>query len=1217
MAFQLKSFQQIMRDMIAVFLANSPVNDINKGSTISTFLEASATEDFNQYFQMLKIISDFSLDNTTGTDLDNRALEFGLNGRTQPQKAFTPVTIIDTAFTKISTKLFASLAGPTSGSDTIFVDDASAFLGSGTIILGRDTANVETVSYTSIILGTNFDTINLSSDLFNDHGTAETVILSQGGNRVIGAGTIVKVPATDFSEDILFSTNFETIIRDGEDTVVGVDVSAIVTGTEANVPVGSIKEFDSLPFSTATVTNPESINNGIDLETDQELRDRIKSTIQSLSRGTSTSIINGVIGIVDPEDNKRVVSANLIDSTDVTDIAKLIIDDSTGFEPSFSGKGFETVVEDATGGEEFLQLDRFPIVKATAITINSEPFDILNNQTLIYRINNVEETVTFTDSDFRISGSGQAQEVVTAINNKATLIEARTTEDRTKIEIKAIVDVNEGIDIIGGTANATSILNFPVGLVETLKLYKFDGSVLQVLEKDGLTAVLESGSIQSYDFSIAPSSLDVQIDGEILSIGVAGAGSGVNTLVDTVLSTRYPSDNDLVDRYITFISGTNVGTTHQIDTYTEATDTITFTSGLTVSTNDIYQIDDVERIFFSNQASEDFLNPAVATAQEVIDVINLRLKGVAGLTDSLNRVKLTSKTKNSSSSKIKVIGGTTNAILNFSTTEVVGKNRDYTFNRFNGQINLNDLLVVNESITSGTRISRGFLVSGFAQPFSLLNGDTIDIKIDRQSVAQTITFLTADFGDITSATAVEVVAVINRDLVGGTAEVTSNNKINIRTNTFDSNVGAIEITAITGNATNFGFAEDVIRASIPSHFASVISGNIEPYNFVEDDRLVIVLDNDTLGKTFDIIMDLDGDVNTVTGTPDISFTANITSLGQSFTNKFTLDDELNDMKIIWITATNGANVGIERTVADYNSTTGIITLNSILPADITVADTFIILPITVDNVITYLNNTSTSSFSLSGISEASNEGTLVQISTLTDGGEGFANITGGIANSLSSDLTLNGSGSDIFVENALWQIGMDVTVDDDDSAPVNTTITAVTPDNPITGTFKLTMADPMGAFTIDQNATVVRRNVLGFNIAPIQGVDPYKFFTGLLRRVQVTVDGLESDQAFPGLRAAGVQIEVKAPTVQQVRFEINIELNEGVTISVVIDDVKNAVSSYVNSLKVGENVVLTEIIQRIQNISGIRDLTIVTPAQNTPIADSEIARVSENEIIIG
>lgn len=536
MAFALKSFQQIMTDMIATFLANSPLNDLNKGSIISTFLEAAASEDFNQYFQMLSIIANFSLDNTTGSDLDNRAKEFGLSGRIQPSKAFGKVTISDTAFTKIVTKLYAGLAGPVAGQQTIYVDSALSFPASGTIIIGRSTNNAETISYSSIILGTNYDQIVLSSNLARDHGTDETVILSQGGNRVVSAGTIVKVPASDLSTDILFSINYETVLQDGEDSVSNVDVTAVNEGTSSNVPAGAINTFDTKPFPTAIVYNSESYDNGIDLETDQQLRNRIKDTIQSLSKGTTKSIITGVIGIVDPEDNKRVVSANLIDTISSTDIARLIIDDGTGFEPSFSGRGFEQVIDNATGGEEFAQLDIFPLVKSLAITINSEPFSILNNMTLIYQVNNIEETITFFSSDFRITGSATAQEVVTAINNRGTLVEARTTSAGKKVELRAKVNVNEGLTILGGTANTTNILNFPVGIFDTLKLYKFDKSTLSILDKDGSTAVLESNNNQPFDFSALPTYLDIQMDGETLSSGTVLSG-GVNTFVDTDLAS--------------------------------------------------------------------------------------------------------------------------------------------------------------------------------------------------------------------------------------------------------------------------------------------------------------------------------------------------------------------------------------------------------------------------------------------------------------------------------------------------------------------------------------------------------------------------------------------------------------------------------------------------------------------------------------------------------
>lgn len=1215
MAFQLKSFPQIMRDMIAVFLANTPINDINRGSVISTFLEAAATEDFNQYFQMLAIISNFYLDNITGEDLDKRAIEYGLDGRIQPSKAFSKVTISDSAFTKISTKLYAGLAGPVSGQSQIYVDSASLFTSTGDIIIGRGTINVERRTYSSVVIGLNYSTINLSSPLQFDHGTDETVILAQGGDRVIGAGTIVKVPASDFNPDIKFTTNYETTILDGEDKYENIDITAVTAGTDSNVPANSVQSFDTKPFPTAVVANPRSITNGIDLESDAALRDRIKSTIQSLSKGTTRAIINGVVGIVDPDDNKRVVSANLIDATNPTDIAKLVIDDGTGFEPSFEGRGFETVVEDATGGEEFIQLDLFPIVKATATTIQEEPFAIQNNMTLIFKVGIIEETITFISSDFRINESGTAQEVVTAINNRSTLVEARTTGAGKKIELKAKVNENEILTIVGGTANAVNILNFPVGIYETLKLYKFDGSKLTILEKDGSTAVLEATNIAPFNFSSSPKTLDVQLDGEIMHTGSAEAGSGLNTIVDSILSTRFLANSDLATKYVTFLSGANIGLSAPISAFNVGTNTITLTGGLTVSTSDAYQIDDVERIFFSNATGEDFINPATASSAEVIAVINKKLKGMASIVPSTSKIRIVSNIENSKDSKIKIHGGTANALLGFSTAEVSGTNKDYTLNRFNGQIQLNSPLLINEQITAGTRLSRGFAISNFPQPYSLTNGDTLSIAVDGGS-SQVITFLTADFSDITSASAAEVAAVINRDLVGGTASVTADNKIMIRTNTFIETIGSIEITGATGNAVNMGFSIGVPASSIKPHFAAILSGNTEPFNFSEEDHLVVVLDDDLVNKTFDIKMSLLSEV-IATSTPTLSFTAKISALGQNYINKWLLDNEITDMRLIWKTAANIANVGLERNVLTYNATTGVITLDAAMPVAITAADTFILIPVTVKNVVDYLKNTSTSTLSLFADVEAADEGTKVQIATKTDGGAGYVNVTGGSGNGLESTFYQNPVGNFVYVENALWAIGMDVSVDDDDSSPLITTVVGVTPNDPVAGVYKIELAGSPTPYTIAQNALMTRLNVLAFDTAPIQGIDSYKYSTGLLRRVQRTVDGLDQDQSFPGIKAAGVQVEVTAPVVQKLRFEIDITLSQGVALSAVIDDVKNAVSSYVNSTKVGEDIVLQEIVKRIKLVNGIYDLEITTPLANIAIADNEIARVNDTDIVIG
>lgn len=1216
MAFELKSRASIMRDMIAEFLSNSNISDFNRGSVISTLLEAAATEDFNQYFQMVSIINNYFLDNVAGTDLDNRAIEYGLDGRLSATKATTVIKISDSSFDKIFTKIYAGLSGPIKGQNKINVDNASSFPSSGSIIIGRGTSNVETISYSSISFGTNFDVINLNSNLNFDHSTNESVILSQGGDRVIGAGTVVKVPATDYSKDIAFSVDNEETMLDGNNELDGIAVTALSSGTDSNVPSGAINTFDTKPFPSAVVTNEQKVTNARDDETDSELRNRIRDHVQSLSRGTPTSLISGIVGIVDPTDNKRVISANYIDATDSTDISKMVIDDGTGFEASSKDQGFENVISNSTGGEEFVNLDLFPIIKANVTTINSEPYALTGGMYLIYSVNQIQETFIFEDSDFEIQESATAQEVVTAINNRSSLIEARTTDNQAKIEIRARSNTNEVLEIVNSdSANDSSVLNFPVGVSETLKLYKFNGSTLKELSKDGMTAFIDSGNQQPYNFATIPTYLDILLDYDTMfesSITVVG---GVSVFTDNDLNSKFLNDNDLVYKYVVF---EDQDTKYLIDSYDSATNTITLTGAVSITPSWTYKILNSRRIFFSNKADEDFENPSVATAQEVANVFNKYIYGIASLISNNTKIRLISKLENSSSSKIEILGGTAESILNFPTGEVSGADKDYTLNRFNGQIRLFEVLQVGDQITAGSRMTRGFIIGKSSQPYDLDDGDILQISIDGGS-PQNILFEIADFSNINQASAQEVVDVINEDLVGGYAEVTNDNKIYIQTNTFNESIGSIEVTSISGTAGVLGFSSGDISQSITPHYASILSGHSGiNYNFVEDDNLVVVLDNDIENKTYDIKMNIDGTVSGVqSGSEDQIFIAKITSLDQNFYNKFDENGELVGMRFIVKSASNAVIINEERIISAYDSSNGKITLSLPLSGDLTAGDEFIIIPVTTKNIVDFISNSAASTLNISANIVQADNGGRIQISTKTDGSNGYINITGGTANKMESLFLISGSGNDIWVESALWKIGMDITLSDDDSASADGVIMGVTADDPSEGIYKLTLSINADDFTVDKNATISRRNVLDFSQEVKQGIAAYKYYTGLLRRVQKTIDGVESNREFPGLKAAGAQIEVIPPTVQKLKFEIDITLEEGISISTVVDDIKNAVGSYINSLRVGEDVILAEIVRRIKAISGLYDVEIISPTDNIPIADTEIARIDDNQIIVG
>lgn len=1218
--FVLRSFQEIISDMLAKFIANSSVTDLNKGSVITTFLEAAATEDFRQYFAMLDIINNYSLNTTEGEELDSRAAEYGIT-RSAASKASGVVTISDDSFEKISSRIHAGLAGPLAGQNVIYVDDASNFPATGTIIIGRGNANVETVNYNSIVVGSIYDTINLASNLANDHAVNESVILSQGGDREIPAGTIVKIPATDFSEEVSYSVDSLQILLDGETELENVPVSALEEGTAANAPVGAINTFDSEPFSGAEVSNPFAFINGTDGETDNELRDRIKDTIQSLSKGTTRSILNSVVGIVDPDTNKRVTSANLIDSIDPTDIARLYIDDGTGFEADFDAQGFEEILRRSTGGEQFLQIDQFPVVKANVITINQEPFNIENNMTLTYEINGIEEQVIFANTDFDISGSGTANEVVAAINNKASLIEARTYGGGTYVEIRSRTNTNEVIQVTGGTANAVNILNFPIVPIETLYLYNFDEDELTLLSKDGTTAVSECDSVAPYDFSVGVTDLNINVDGETEIDGrEADAGSSGTTLIDAGIDQFYPSTGMMVGKYIKFTTGNNIGQSVKIVSYDSGTTTIIVEGGVlsnSIDPGDLYSILKVTRIIFNNLSNEDFLTPSSATAEEVVNVINRQLQDVAYLASNNTKIQLISKIENSASSKIFVLGGTANTILQFPESEISGKDRDYILNRFNGQIELSTPLTSGNQVTAGSDYTRAFITSILPQLYNLSDGETLLIKVD-QGVAQTITFLNADFSDIGNALASEVVTVINRDTLGIFAEVSEDNRIRIRTNTYDPDYSYIEITGGTAN-TVLGFEENSEKSALTPHKAFLISQNSSDYNFVEEDTLVVVLDQDAQNKTFNVVMDLDGTVTNPGSNPNTQFTATITDTGQQFAARFLNDEDLENFKVIW-KSTVGGNNGQIRTVQSYNATTNLFTLDSALPGLIMPGDAFIVLPVTATNVATYMSNTVVSTISSLASVEPVVNSTKVQITTIEDGSDGAVNVPGGTGNGLEDILTQDSGVQSVNVESSLFKVGMTVIVSDSLGASTQRSIVTINIDTPTEDIYELVLdgAADLDAYTVARDAKVTRQEVLDFSETPSVGVDGYKYFTGLLKRVQNTVDGLDTDPTtYPGIRASGVQVEVLAPTVENVEFIIDVDLREGINISQVSDGVKSSVSSYVNGLGVGEDVILTEIVERVMGIDGIKDVRITSPEDNVSIADSEIARVSENDIVVG
>ena len=1063
MPFTPKPYNKIKGAMVATLKSVTPLTDFVPGSVADTLLEAPSVEDAQQYIQMTNLLALFHLDTIEGADLDVKAFEFGLT-RNQPTKSSGYTTISDSAFPKISTIIYPVLSGPIVGSFLLNVVDASTFPTPDalhptyTLVIGRGTANSEMVTYAvAPVNNVSYWTITLVAGFGNDHGTEETVVLSQGGNRAIPAGTQVAIPESDIYSEINYTSNNLATILDGEEEVSSVSVTAAQAGSSGNAPAGGISQFSTLPFTTALVTNPLPFNNGEDLESDQDFRDRIRNKVSSLAAGTIKAIISGIAGQIDNEDSKRVVSETFREAINYpSDISQLFIDDGTGFEPSFEGQGYEIIIDQASGGEGLLNTSFYPIVKASLVTSNSSPYNLIGNEVLSYSVNNVLEEVTFLVTDFSIIGQATALEVATAINTRATLIEARTTDEKNKVIITPNINSSESVivNVLGAGVDANNLLGFVVNEeAHTLNLYKND----IFLVKDGRTAFLDSGNPQTYAIIIGDT-LTIQIDGKALI------------------------------------------------------QTITFTIG------------------------------GALTAQQVCDDINDQLVGGVAQVgiNSIGQsfVRLSSFTLLSSSSMIRVTGGTANALLAFPTTAPasgltnLGLNKDYVMNRFNGQIRLTTPLHTNDMLSAGSSQTRAFVSNYFDFGDPLNHPITGDASDDVYAIADTQTLIVTvdggapqthvftvpgDFIDpVTGFTiappydATQVAEAFNSytTVLGARMDVVNFGGLHyLRLRSTDWENGTIYLdSASTANPLPNGLGLGLTDTTISgqtSSMAYIESGNSGDYSFGPGMTFSIVLDQDPLNRLFIVPLTRAGAVTTQIN--------NLRFRDSSLVSLFTKDSDLIGYEARFTDTTVTVALSSQRrTVIAYDHTNGEITVGAAFGGIPIITDDYELIPVTTLNTVNFIKNKGITPLSVFSAIEESSSGSNVQITPTTIGSSGAVQVAGGYANGLSVPVSVDGD--------ALGTIG----IDSISGLSINLHITVHRPgpvtvsgyiDSIVTGAdhYILTVtvapdgaggAVDLSTYTIAVGATISAHNLLDFPTNLVEGMDGYKNYTGLMRKCQ-------------------------------------------------------------------------------------------------------------------
>lgn len=479
MAIEIKSYNQFLGQMIRKIIAETALNDINNGSALLSLLEAAATNDYENSAAILNVLELLNIDAVKNNDLDARAGDYGLSRR-PAIRASGLVNILNTNITKRSTGLYVIKPAPIAGQTTLYVNNTEGWSPTGTLYIGRGTQSFEgPISYTAITVFPTYSAITLASALQKDHLISDIVIDSQAQpDLVVTAGTVVKIPANNQNPEILYTTLRDAIIPSGEDVITGVEVIAQVPGSIGNAPINTITQFDTPPFVGAAVSNTSAFSNGRDIETDTELRNRIKSYAITLARGTAPSILESVVGVSDPDDSKQVASAVLTEPVKVGDPSILYIDDGSGFQPSYAGQSVDKLLNDANGSEEFLQLANYPLPRPQVVNVAEGPFVVKEGSFLRVEVDGKEETIFFTDSNFLNPSAATVAEIIIAINDQSVSFKARFDNASLSILLYPVAHDAETIRVSpqratdDSTLYLNSLLKFPTNEFSYISLYQ-------------------------------------------------------------------------------------------------------------------------------------------------------------------------------------------------------------------------------------------------------------------------------------------------------------------------------------------------------------------------------------------------------------------------------------------------------------------------------------------------------------------------------------------------------------------------------------------------------------------------------------------------------------------------------------------------------------------------------------------------------------------------
>lgn len=516
-----RSFQQILGDVEDGFLSRTGLTSLRVGGPALDLLEAQAQVAERSNQETFSALNASDPTRLRGEALDRYGRSRGVRRR-PALNATTTLTITDTSFVKVSSRLSALAPPPAPGHTELRLQSASAFTASGSVYVGRGGASLEgPIAYTSRVDNGVDWTLVLAAPVTRRHDGSEFVTLAQGGDRSVTAGATCRTAQGNALAAATFVVQSPgTIIPDGEVEVSGVAARCTQPGTVGNVPAGFLVTWDSPPFAGAAVTNPQPVTNGRPVQPDEEYLDDIIAAERARSRGTAAALQSFALNVTAPDEPRTSTSASLVDRLG-EEPAKLTVDDGSGYQPTWAGVSREQLAGSALGGETVFELSSHPVVLAQVATTSPPPWEVAPNSALAFEVAGVTTQRALhqgTYDPYSLSADVNSDpsldwEAVVRAEGQAVCFRSRREHQE---ELRCVATGS-------GLADAAATFGIAREVQASAFVYLND----QLLHRDGRSAVLLSEQFGNWGFPTGPQTLEVTID---------GIGPTTYTLTDTHFS---------------------------------------------------------------------------------------------------------------------------------------------------------------------------------------------------------------------------------------------------------------------------------------------------------------------------------------------------------------------------------------------------------------------------------------------------------------------------------------------------------------------------------------------------------------------------------------------------------------------------------------------------------------------------------------------------------